>query len=346
MIVLLELMLALGLFSLLVSSWLMLEGVFEMRREIYREEQRIEKVKQAFVKTFSYVVDHIIRVCSDGIATAECSNTYPFPSSMTNSGRNLILTYPVNLLIPNRSLLVSELTSIWEDAECSVQDSAGNLTITCPNFNLSSTYTSPALIDPYANLSFTLESIKLGLDGSEIRKSFTVDFSDEFLYRRRGNERKFAMLSDVLKEYHLRQRVEEANNPCTVGGGLHSFDDVKIPWIMKGYTSTPYQLCNTSTGTACSCTNIDWSTVNQSDRNAMRTLLTNLLVGPLLVDYFGNPVYVYALVDSSDNPISPPNPQPNYTLSPPYTGLIRLSTSFSCVASRQKGCYLKFVYPN
>lgn len=346
MIFLMELMLALGLFSAIVGSWLTLERVFEMKAEIYRENTRIERVREAFIKTYSLVIDYI-RNCPDGIGSSECANTYPFPSSMTNSGTSLIITYPINLLLPNRSSLVSELRSVWETSECLVQDVSGRLTITCPNMNIVSTYSPPALIDPYASLNFTLESIKVGLDGNLIRKEFEVSLLEEILFRRRANERLFAIIADLLKEYHLRHRVDEANNPCVVGGGLHSFDDIKIPWIMKGYTSAYNQLCNTSTATTCSCNNIDWSTVNQGDRNAMKTLLSNLSYPYNLVDYFGNPIYVYAVVDSSDNPISPPNPQPNYSLSPPYTGLIRLDTTFSCVATYKfEACYLKFVYPN
>jgi len=337
---LIEVVLALSLITLLLSPIWYWYNAWETRREIMYSQERIKNFQKIFDDTFNLIIDYVRVNCLDGFQDGSCLNTLPYPSSMTNDGNNLIVEYSIDVNLPNREKLVNEVTYFFSKADCKqTLNSGSSVRFLCPDINLISSYTIPITsLDKPFPLSFRV------IRKNGTYKDFQVDIHS-FERRKVLNEELFREISNLLKEYHLRRRVEEASNICRPNGGLNSQDDIYIPWVMQAYTSNPNALCNTSTSTSCSCSNIDWSSVDQSDDVQMRAMLQRLGWNTY-VDYFGNKIVVYAIVDTLDSPFTPPNPQPNYPLKPPYFGIIKISLNHECVSNREPHCFYKFVYPN
>lgn len=339
--VLIELVLALSILTLLLSPVWYWYNAWETKREILYSKERIKNFQKVFDDAFNLIIDHVRVKCLWGFQDASCLNTLPYPSNITNNGTNLIVEYSIDTNLPDRSELVNSIFARFKTIDCNLSLNSGStVRFLCPNVNVVSSYTIPltSLDNP-----FPLEFRMFRSNGTF--KDFVVDIPS---YERRKvlNEELFKEIANALKEYHLRRRIEEASNPCQPNGGLNSQDDIYIPWIMQAYTSNLNALCNTSTTTSCSCTNITWNTVNQDDDTQMVYLLNATLGLPFYAGYLGNKLKVYAIVDSSDNPFTPPNPQPNYPLKPPYFGLIKLDINHPCVTNKEPHCYYKFAYPN
>ena len=336
----LELLMVLSLLSLLLTPVWYLYNAFETKREISYERERIVNLQRAFENSFSGIIDHVRNVCADGFQDTSCRNTLPYPVSVSNSGKDLVLIYSLDTNLPNRDRLRNYVVSLFSQADCRVSgESANFLNFICRNLNIVSTYAVPAtsLDNPFP---ITVRAFRT--NGTE--KDYQISIT-EYEARKARNRVLFEEIANAMKEYHLRRRIEEAYNPCQPNGGLHSQDDIYIPWIMQAYTSSPNELCNTSTSTSCSCTNINWSFVDQTLDTYKLALSANLGITKL-VDYFGNKLDVYAIVDTNDNPFTPPNPQENYPLKPPYFGLIQIHINHTCKTNKEDHCYYKFVYPN
>jgi len=338
--VLIELVLALSILTLLLSPIWYWYNAWETRREILYSQERIKNFQRVFDDAFNLIVDHVRVKCLEGFQDSSCLNTLPYPSSITNSGTNLVVEYSIDGTLPDRNELVTKLSTRFKAVDCNLSLNSGSIVrFSCPNVNLISAYTIPltSLDNP-----FPLDFRMFRSNGTT--KDFSVGIPS---YERRKvlNEELFREIANALKEYHLRRRIEEASNPCQPNGGLNSQDDIYIPWVMQAYTTDINALCSTSTSTSCSCSNIDWSSADQSDEVQMRAMLQRLGWNTF-VDYFGNKIIVHAIVDTLDSPFTPPNPQPNYSLKPPYFGLIKLDLNHSCVANREPHCFYKFAYPN
>ena len=338
--ILIELVLALSILTLLLSPIWYWYSAWETRREILYSKERIKNFQKVYDDAFNLIIDHVRSKCLWGFQDSSCLNTLPYPSSITNSGNNLIVEYSIDENLPDRTELVTELSARFRAVDCNLSLNSGStVRFSCPNVNLISAYTIPltSLDNPFP-LEFRM------FRGNGTYKDFLVAIPS---YERRKvlNEELFRRIANALKEYHLRRRIEEASNPCEPNGGLNSQDDIYIPWVMQVYTTNANALCNTSTATSCSCNNVTWDTVNQDNDTAMiHLLITSGFY--YYTGYLGNKLKVYAIVDSSDNPFTPPNPQPNYPLKPPYFGLIKLEINHSCVTNKEPYCYYKFPYPN
>lgn len=344
---LIELILALSIVSILFTGFMEIykQSRFEETRVL--SKNKILNFETAIKESFNLITNHIRENCNDGYDSSTCQNTTPLPS-ISNNGDNIILTYTLNSSLANRAALSLQISSLYQKAGCNFNDDGSLITIGCKDINLISSVVPNTTLDldviPIFQFKYAFPSKDTN---QKIWKELTISFADLYRVKYALNENLFNQIADGLKEYHLRRRVEEANNPCKSGGGLHSTDDVYIAWVMQGYTTNPNALCNTSTDTTCSCANITWDTVNQLYRTSQNILINNISNGGIkLVDFFGNKIDVFAIVDSTDTPINPPNPAPNYTSKPPYTGLIRLNNTFNCTTNKKSYCFKKFIYPN
>lgn len=346
MYLLLEFVLVISLLSTLMI------GFMEIYKHNSFEQRRIDAInrsvffEEALKGSFLSIIDTVRNNCNDGYNSLLCSNTTPLPT-FSNNGNDLTLTYTINSSLPDRSTLSNKIIKLYDKANCSGNDDGTIITITCRNTNILSEIVPTQILDLSVIPLYQFKFGFLGKAGAFIWLGKDISFQDIYSNRLEQNKALFLQIAETLKEYHLRRRIEEANNTCRLGGGLHSTDDTYIPWVMQGYTADINALCNTSTDTVCSCTNITWDTVNQANRATQIGLINVLSGGGIkLVDYFGNQINVFAIVDETDVPYNPPNPAPAYTDKPPYTGLIRLDNTFPCTTGKQEFCYLKFVYPN
>lgn len=344
---LVELLLALSVLSVLFTGYMEIYKENRFNEERVSAKNRISDFGNALKESFNLITNHIREKCSEGYDTISCQNTTPFPS-ISNNGDDLTIVYTLNSSLLDRALLSSGIETLYKKAGCSFNDDGSLITINCRNINLVN-YTAPSkVLDLDVIPSYNFRYAFSSKDSvNKIWLDYTVDFTDIYNVKRSLNENLFNQIADALREYNLRRRTEEANNPCVNGGGLHSTDDVYIAWVMQGYTANPNALCNTSTAISCSCSNITWSSINQANRTSQNTLISNVSGSAIkLVDYFGNKIEVFAVVDSTDAPFTPPNPAPNYSNKPPYTGLIRLNSTFNCTANKSSFCYKKFIYAN
>jgi len=272
---LIELILALSIVSILFTGFIEIYKQSRFDESRILSKNKILNFETAIKESFNLITNHIRDNCNDGYDTATCQDTTPIPS-ISNNQDDITLTYTLNSSLNNRATLSSQIQSLYQKAGCSFNDDGSLITIGCKDINLVSSVVPSSILDLDVIPTFSFRYAFPSKDSSQkIWLDKTVSFADVYRVKFALNENLFNQIAQALKEYHLRRRIEEANNPCINGGGLHSTDDVYIPWIMQGYTANPNALCNTSTDTTCSCTNITWNTVNQSNRTS-QTLLTRV----------------------------------------------------------------------
>ncbi|HIQ48031.1 MAG TPA: type II secretion system protein, partial [Aquifex aeolicus] len=226
--ILLELLMGLVIISILLSGMYPLISAFQDRKEIIETVQRIENTKRVLNRVYSLIIDHVRKNCGNGFQDVNCSNTLPLPINFQNSGRNLIVEFSVDTQLPDRETLKISLSSLLESINCYLSSEQGNIIrYTCRGMNITTPYPLPSTsLDVPPNLGF-----KIFMNNGR-EKDFTVYF---YAYETRKilNEELFKEISNLLKEYHLRRRVEEASNICRPNGGLNSQDDIYIPWVMQ-----------------------------------------------------------------------------------------------------------------
>ena len=332
-----EVLLAMSLVSYILSYVIPLYNAQEQIREDKKIESRFENFKQGMEDIFYLIRDESVSQCGGYINA--CAGTVPFPSMTNDANGELLVIYSIPLTFPTRASLVGKIDSVMRAGGCENINSSP-LTYRCSDYRASVSVSVPTL-DPFSPPVYNLYIVKQGKSG-KILVGKTIDLTSFFNYLVSETKKEHDNIAYTLREYHLRRRIEEANNVCTAGGGLNSSDDIYIPWVMQAYTPNPNALCNTSAPPNCSCANIDWSTVNQ--------ITDHINLAPYNTGYpndaFGFKVCVYALTDSAGNPVTPPNPQPNYTMRPPYKGKVFSTDQANCSSAPSFNLSEVFVYAN
>lgn len=336
MLLIIEILVALFISVLATITGMELLQKNEQRREVYEGLKRAENFPDVLNEVFAKIVNHVRENCASGFQDSSCLQTLPYPSNLQNTSGGLGITYSLDSQMQGRNTLKEEISAVMEKINCRLSSDDGTLVeFFCPGISFSGTYTVPQ--NP---LNPPAIAVEVKLYGNRTKTATVV--WDEVERRRELNRKLLEEIAKVMRSYYRSRLLREIENACSPGGGLPEEDDKKIPWIMQAYTTNPYDACNTSTTTSCSCTNVNWDTVNQDTQQ--QTLMQNLGIYQSL-DYFGMPLKVYAVVDQNDNPVNPPSPSSGYSSYPPYFGLVRLSETLPCVANKESHCYLKFVYP-
>ena len=336
--VLIEVILAVGVISAMLSYILPLYESYKMDKDNAIVEQQFNNFKKSIEEIFTIIRDTAVSSC--GGYVGGCAGTVPLPSvANSSSGNSMEVSYSIPATFPSRATLVSRIEAVMLNAGCT-KKTDNPLVFDCGNFRANSAVS--ASLNPTNFPVYDVGWIKRVARG-DVLVSETIDLNTTLRQTLMSRTQKiYDDVAYALKEYHLRRRIEEADNPCRAGGGLHSADDIYIPWVMQSYTSNVNALCNTSTASVCSCNNINWSGVNQ------RTSYPRIppFNGRGMNDAFGFKVCVYALIDSSGNPLSAPNPQAGYTLRPPYRGKVFSTDRADCSTAPSFRLEEVWVYAN